>query len=402
MNFSTQSGMEEEYIKILLDYPQKIYETHLTPKHFKNNAYKQMFSWMLSSEPDEEEGWDFVSASSVLPGPVFTAMGVMIGESVATSIFGHLEQKLNDSLKLDLITEKYKLLSNGEIDVEQYLEQIEPAIRHTTENVKNLSPDEVVELITSDIDVLPFVRYPSFRVKVPMERCHTHVLAGYTSRGKSALAANFAADLSRYEKVLYFNLEMTEADVWKRLVAMQTEIQINDMKKLKSDDCAREKMAQAVAMYQENGLKIYTGSKSLEQIKAEILRQSIDCIPVVIIDHLQCIGTEKRNLSEREQLNEIMKVLNSLAKDGKCTPILLSQINRAGSEEATLNNLHGSSAIAQYADTVLILEYEEQSQKDLPVANIIVKASKVRGSQTGKLKFRFDKRIQTFFEIYEE
>lgn len=163
------------------------------------------------------------------------------------------------------------------------------------------------------------------------------VIGGATSNGKTALAINIAKDLALKDKVVLFvTLEMTKAELgirFKKVMGKEFEQkaanilwQLNDEMSWKSID----------------GLI----KKAKEEAGADI----------VIIDHLHYFTRELQNTAE--ELGMITKEFKKNSIRHKIPIILISHTRKSSdsySNKTGINDLRGSSYIAQDADVVLMV-----------------------------------------------
>jgi len=196
---------------------------------------------------------------------------------------------------------------------------------------------------------------------------------------------------------MYYNLEMTEEDIWRRLVEIDLQMRVSEIEAIQPGTPDYERIKKS--MDYNGKFVVLNGTTDAESIRNQVIRESEE--PVVFVDHVSYLRGAF-GLKERERISESMKILNSIAKDGKATVFVLAQINRQGENEGNLSNLYGSSAIEQDSDNVIILDPEEDElQPDgraKPELNMLAKAQKVRGGAKGTIKFLFRKPTQTFVE----
>ena len=182
------------------------------------------------------------------------------------------------------------------------------------------------------------------------------VIGGATSNGKTALAVNIAANVAMQGKpVLFVTLEMTHEELGVRFMKVmggkfETHManifwQKNDELNWKSVDALMK--------------------KAKEEAGAEL----------VVIDHLHYFTRELRNVAE--DLGNITKEFKKNAIRHKLPVILISHTRKAPDSHTTgtgINDLRGSSYIAQDADIVLMVH---RDMKNHP-KDIIVTLSKNR------------------------
>lgn len=166
------------------------------------------------------------------------------------------------------------------------------------------------------------------------------IIAGPTSHGKTSLAVNICAKLAVQQvPVLFVTLEMTKAQLTSRL------------------------------LYAEDGFVDYSahvGFQKCNDLDWQDVRGLIRTaaqelgVQAVIIDHLHYFTREVERLSE--DLGRITKELKAAADDNQVPVLLISHVRRAerGQKRHTMDDLRGSSYIAQDADVVLMVERPQE------------------------------------------
>ena len=183
------------------------------------------------------------------------------------------------------------------------------------------------------------------------------VIGGATSNGKTALSMNIAANVAKQNKsVLFVTLEMThgEAGVRFRKILGETEY---------------EKCAAGIFFQKNDELSWQSIDGLVRKAKEEA-----NC-ELVVIDHLHYFTREIQNVAE--ELGNITKELKKNAIRHQIPIILISHTRKAPdshTRKTGINDLRGSSYIAQDADIVLMVE---RNMKDFP-NDVIVTLEKNR------------------------
>jgi len=168
------------------------------------------------------------------------------------------------------------------------------------------------------------------------------LLAGKTSRGKTTLAMNIGNNVALSGKsVLFVTLEMTHEEITQRTMF------INDCK---GDDLtdAYHTVAGNTVFQEADELRWDSIDKLMEKAKLDM---NVD---LVVIDHLHYFTRELANISE--DLGRITKEFKKNAIRHKVPVILISHVRKTGDDkEATMEDMRGSSYMAQDADIVLMV-----------------------------------------------
>lgn len=228
-----------------------------------------------------------------------------------------------------------------------------------------------------------------------MDRGDYVVIGARPSNGKTALAINMAVKIARQGyKVGFFSLETSSEKVFDRIVAAETGILFERIKRQTLDGDDWKKYADEFVRLQQLPLTIIpTAGKSVSWIQSESLRLMLD---VVIIDYLGLIKSPGRDL--REVVTRTSRDLHVYAQSSKKLVIALCQLNRAGDgREPKLVDLREAGEIEENADEVLLI-YNPASEERYRPAKLIVAKNKegIAGVADDML---FEGAIQRFTEV---
>jgi replicative DNA helicase len=168
------------------------------------------------------------------------------------------------------------------------------------------------------------------------------VVAGATSQGKTTVALNIANNVAvSGTPVLFVTLEMTKPEVTARLM------------KMNGGDSDAYQSAAAMLAYQKEDELTW---KDIDGLIAKA-KQELN-VGLVVIDHLHYFSRELEHLSE--DLGRITKELKKNAIRHDVPIVLISHVRKKGNNEAKgkapdIDDLRGSSYIAQDADIVLMV-----------------------------------------------
>lgn len=256
------------------------------------------------------------------------------------------------------------------------------------------SADKIMVELQRSEEKLQFRTSAFYRDIVQPAKKTVNVIGARTGVGKSAFALNILNDLAERYMCLYFNLEMTEKEIYQRLMAMQSGVPINRFGKLTD----KEKAFLSDAAYRfENKLKfkLYNGSKSIEGIQRIVARETRKEHCIVFVDHIGYI-TNRKISNTRERIQNTMIELNTMTKDYDCTVFALSQLNRDTDDTPKLINLKDSGEVEQTAHSILLL-HDITRDYNASMSEYELICAKNRG-QTGRRKVYFNKYNQKFSE----
>jgi replicative DNA helicase len=210
------------------------------------------------------------------------------------------------------------------------------------------------------------------------------ILAGRPSMGKTSLATNIAFRAARAFKpvakpdgrmivedgavVGLFSLEMSAEELAARILAEETSIPSDKMRRGKLNHQEFDKLVQANLYLQ--GLKLFiddTPALSVSALRTRarrLMRQQ--GLGLIVIDHIQLMrpSVQVRTLENRvQEISDITRGLKTLAKELNVPVLALSQLSRAveGREDKRpiLADLRESGSIEQDADVVMFIFRQE-------------------------------------------
>ena len=239
------------------------------------------------------------------------------------------------------------------------------------------------------------------------------IIAARPSIGKTALALHIMTESLKNTNgtAAFFSLEMGAEQLMMRILAADSGIEHDKLKKLQLSDKDWIKLDSS-----ENRLKklnIYiddtSGAKLADiQTKAHKLKIERPDLNMIIIDYIGLITTGKKGNQDRQQeVSEISRGIKALARDLKVPIICLSQLSRfverRQSKVPVLSDLRESGSIEQDADLVMLLyreDYYDPTKQDQDGnSEIDVIIAKHRNGEVGSFKLNFAKKYGRFQEV---
>ncbi len=242
-------------------------------------------------------------------------------------------------------------------------------------------------------------------------------LAGNTGSGKTTLALNLAFNAAKNKKkVLFFSLEMKEAEILERLVKNIADV---DNYAAMSQEKFEQVVKIAKSIKSRLPLQINDKNITLEAMYSIVKdKQDVD---MLIIDHLNILTVSEKFKDKLERLEYMTRKLKEMAKELNIPILCLCQLNRSNSDREikypTLSDLRGSGSIEQDANLVLFVyrpdyylaqvkpdednpkytKWQEEYTRHKGKAKIVV--AKNRRGKTGETEMFFKGEYYRFEEV---
>lgn len=242
------------------------------------------------------------------------------------------------------------------------------------------------------------------------------IIAARPGMGKTAFVISVMRNAAIEYKVpvALFSLEMAALQLVHRLIATETEL---DLERIKKGDLTGDEYAQLSAKTSRlTSAPIFiddTPALSILELRAKCRRLKAEHdIQLVVVDYLQLMQGD-RNGNREQEISSISRALKAIAKELNVPVLALSQLSRAvetrgGDKRPQLADLRESGSIEQDADLVLFLyrpEYykitvDEDGFPTVGMAELII--AKHRNGATGSVKLKFAGRYSKFSDFVAE
>ena len=130
--------------------------------------------------------------------------------------------------------------------------------------------------------------------------------------GKSAFTSQIILEMAKAGKRIgFYNLEMSEKQVYERLLSNQSGIRLNRIRRaIQFLGDEKERFDKANRTLEEMDILVSSGTKSVSEIRNECRHQDLDCI---IIDYLQLVRADTRYQSRASEVGAISKAIKALS-----------------------------------------------------------------------------------------
>lgn len=230
-----------------------------------------------------------------------------------------------------------------------------------------------------------------------------------------AITRNAAVDFGK--PVAFFSLEMSSVQLVNRLIALETEIPSEKLRKGQLEQFEWQQLHSGIAKL--SNVPIFlddTPGLSIFELRAKCRRLKMQHdIQLIIIDYLQLMtaGGENKNGNREQEIANISRSLKGLAKELNVPVIALAQLSRAvevrgGSKRPQLSDLRESGSIEQDADIVGFIyrpEYygilEDEDGNNLKgIGEIII--AKHRNGALDSVRLKWDGQYAKFSNLGDE
>ena len=291
----------------------------------------------------------------------------------------------------------YNILDDAHFTIGQLI-NIRPGLTFSIEDALN---DTLENIIASDQNIIKTGFSGIDELSGGMTRGEITVIGGRPGHGKTTTMLNMVkACIDQGLKVIVFNREMTNVEMLKKLIVLESEKlsyldvrlgYVGDLQKMGALEEAKNNIGKK---YNADKFAMFDNMPSFEESAAQVKKFKPD---VIFDDYIQLITPDKKIPERRLQLEKLVNSYKWLAKKQSCSCVLLSQLNRGletrGDGRPKLSDLAESGAIEQVAENVLFVYYDHKvhMNKSKDGANVIeLIGSKVRYGTSGSVKLGYD------------
>ncbi|MBZ4203394.1 DnaB-like helicase C-terminal domain-containing protein [Mycoplasma tauri] len=240
-----------------------------------------------------------------------------------------------------------------------------------------------------------------------------YFLASRPGVGKTAfllnLINNVLKQIKENEYLLFFSLEVSALDIYKKFLALNSKISINLTDCENLDVLPQIEEAQSFLM-NKNLLIFDIDEKTNNELTTEKISEIIQTfnsknpgkvIKAIFIDYFQILDLKGNGL-EYEKLAKASRQLRRIAKFNNLNMFVLSQLSREYDKKQTnlsptFSDLKGSGNIEQDADVIMFL-YEPQQEIISNLREPQITIAKNRNGRTSTTQLKFNDSIGLFYE----
>lgn len=204
---------------------------------------------------------------------------------------------------------------------------------------------------------------------------HIWAIGGFTSHGKTAFAIEKLCRVHENNmgaKSLVISIEMTEAEVYARMIARSTGLPTHAILSGNLIPKDEERVETARQLMLSRNIQIFDSVYELAEIEA-VIRKAHLCggVDLVVIDYMQNIIVQGAK-SEYEQHDKCAKTLQRVAKSNKTNIMILSQFSNEFAKnvrDADCLEYKGGGTLAAVCDVGIVL-YKSKNDKSLVMCDV--------------------------------
>jgi replicative DNA helicase len=374
---------------------------------FYQNKHKQIWKAMISMHRNGATTIDAVTITANIPpneynkSPGYYITG-LLDEVVTTSTAEQYAKVIYEKWLLRKVIEKSRkiedVMSVDGSDAYKVLQRLHREL----EDILNLRVredyslksllDSTVENMFSTKNLIPYGNEKLDKMTGGMTRGEITVIAGRPGHFKSTMMINVVSKLlSAGKKVLVLNREMSNVEMMKKLIVLESDTLMYDRIRMgRFDDDEREELNRVTNIIKNRYSKLimYDDIFDIDRAMREIRKHKPDVVVDDYIGLVDVLGIDDNRL----RIDNIMKQYKRAAKTYNMSALLVSQLNRGCEDRANkrpiLRDLRDSGSIEQDAETILFMYYDYRyNMKDSSVGEygIEVVLGKNRYGRTGNV-----------------
>ena len=267
-------------------------------------------------------------------------------------------------------------------------------------NITSTMDDVIASIETGETNLIK-TGFPGLdELSGGMTRGEITIVGGRPGHGKTTFTINIIKNLiDNGKRVALFNREMTNVEMLKKLIALESgELSYGMIRRGVFDmegvaELSRTKQS-IIDKYSSDKFIMFDRLKDFSSSASEVKKFKPD---VIIDDYIQLIKPDNYQEQRRLQLEKIVNDYKWLAKSTNASTILVSQLNRQiesrNTQRPMLSDLAESGAIEQVAENVWFVFYDYKinfAKSKIGANGIEIIGSKVRYGNSGSVKLGFD------------
>ncbi|MEM7113004.1 MAG: replicative DNA helicase [Chloroflexota bacterium] len=238
------------------------------------------------------------------------------------------------------------------------------------------------------------------------------IIAARPGMGKTSLQNGVALTAARRhgKRVAMFNLEMSGEQLVQRMIAAETRIDSQRLRRGELYDTEWPIFMEAIGRLSETRIFIDdTPSITPAQLRTKCRRLYAEHgLDLIMIDYLQLMQSERGTNNRVQEISEISRGLKTLARELDVPVVAAAQLSRAVEQRQDkrplLSDLRDSGSIEQDADIVMFIyrdEYYNPETTERPnIAELVI--AKHRNGPTGTVDLFWHGKLATFRNLQRQ
>ena len=400
---SNREEIENQYMALLLNNEEALKNIHILPKYLfveKNRKLLQYImecyqkyqfidlNTLVTLHPDFDiEYWVDLRDKELYYKKAWKQQIKLSEESIIRFYKEDIIKELNNKLN------KGEILYNEFISKTKKLDDIK-----IVNDIEPLTQEEILNNINEQKKI-NFNKFKKLSNILKLSQNDLLVIGSMTGTGKTGFMLNLMCDLMNEYQCVYFNMEMSKSSIYKRIIAINSNIPIDNINNPVSE-YQHEIVKETINYIVQAGVIIEHKINNVKDIRTMISRiKNKNKHTIIFIDHLGLTKIDGKS-SLYEQMTEIMKILRQICLDYDCTIIGASQLNRSAytSEELSLSMLKDSGELENSARKIILLYRDKSSDKENLEPTMNIDVCKNDSGATGKVQMIYYKVKQIFKE----
>ena len=399
--------LEDEVIGCLILHPENIAKLVIPDDCFKNQE-NRFIAKLLKQQYQDIRNIDLIALGEKYKHlfnqrfnqeVIITKMVNIMTNSFGNR-FDYYQELLFERYVNDLILGAIDKFKNNQISQEELLTSIHKYEALSIKTSANkLTGEEVFKIINSKNKGINF-RFEKLSKYANIQEHDLVVVSARPGIGKTGFVLNLMEDLADRYNCILFNMEMSDKQVYQRLVGINTKIPISYQVN-PATDYQKEQLIKGSKAIANKNIKVISRSQTISSIRKRIIEESKQGHTLAFIDYVGLIGSNDKTKSLYEKTTAIVKELRQISLDYDCTIFLVAQINRNSEntkdKRPKISDLKETGELEQSATTVLMLHNENYYKGiEMKVEEIEVIIGKNRNGQTGILTLEYNQQTQRF------
>ena len=363
---------------------------YLRPDDFYSNANRRVFEAVLRLHSQGQQKADIITVVAELRqmGELDAAGGPAYVASLTNAVpssanIDHYAKLVQDSslrramlrLSAEINTHSFDESTEARMILEEAQQRIfelgESRLRSSYKSTRELVSKAIEKIEELSRSKTSYTGIPSGfddldTMTLGFQNSELVIIGARPSIGKTALALTMASHITIDKNIpaAFFSLEMPDIALVLRLLALESRVELNKIRKGFFSSSEQAKIFQAAEKLYEAPLYIVdTPGMKLLELRAMARRLRFQHhIEILFVDYLTLIGSDSRDIPRHEQIAEISRSLKSLARELEIPIVALSQLRRdAEGKQPNLADIRESGSIEQDADLVMFLHKERET-----------------------------------------